>query len=286
MKTMFIALLLVAASFGSVSAQITFYDRSKDTRPARLGKCQTVDTSFMECVYEHCIYDPFFDKTEIVDEILEIGRKASRYSNYNWYIRDSIIVVDYPNGLTVADFYKLTQKIGRTSTTETLKYFDEGKLSHYESIAGDHYVYNESIPSFYWQFTDETDEICGYKCKKAIADFRGRTWNAWYAEDIPVDNGPLKFGGLPGLILKIEDSDKEHIFEAMQIRRSDKDFGHRVRSSQFSTDRKPFNKMLLNYKMDMGSVLNNSPLAPTNPDGSPLITGKRRVFYNPVEKDL
>lgn len=285
MKTMFIALLLVAASFGTISAQITFYDRAKDTRPARLGKCQTVDTSFMECVYEHCIYDPFLDKTEIADEILEIGRKASRYGDYNAYMLDSIIKADYPDGITWDEWHKLSKKFGDSSTTETLKDFEGSKLKHYETIYLENYTYDEELPTFDWQFTDETDEVCGHKCKKATAEFRGRTWNAWYAEDIPVDNGPLKFGGLPGLILKLEDSDKEHIFEAMQIRKSDKDFGHRVRSLQLTTDRNKFNKMLHDYKMDMGSVLNNSPLAPTNPDGSPLITGKRRMFYNPVEKE-
>ena len=287
MKPMFIALLLVATAFGSVSARISSYDsRAVDTRLARLGKYQTVDKSFMECVYEHCIYDPYCDETRIEDEILEIGRKASRYGDYNNYLRDSIIKADYPIGITVDEFEKLGKKIGRSRLTETLKIFDEGKLRHFESIFGEPYVYDEEIPAFDWRFTDETDEVCGHKCKKATAEFRGRTWNAWYAEDIPIDNGPLKFGGLPGLILKVEDYNKEHIFEAMQVRKSDNNFGYKIRSLLIPTDRKTFNKMLYEYKSNPSSFMNGSPLAPTKPDGSPLITGKRRVFYNPVENDL
>ena len=285
MKTMFIALLLVATAFWSVSARISSYDsRAVDTRPARLGKCQTVDTSFMECVYEHCIYDPFFDRTEINDEILEIGRKASRYGNYNSYMLDSIIKADYPDGITREKWNKLHEKIGNGSTTETLKNIDEGKLRHFESIFGEPYVYDEEIPAFDWRFTDETDEVCGHKCKKATAEFRGRTWNAWYAEDIPIDNGPLKFGGLPGLILKIEDSDKEHIFEAMQIRKSDKDFGYKVRSLLIPTDRRTFNKMLHDFRTDVVGFLGGELPAAVKPDGTPA-TPHRRLFYNPVEKD-
>ncbi|MDE6061852.1 MAG: GLPGLI family protein [Duncaniella sp.] len=270
----------------TLSAQSLSDNVAGGSRLARLGKYQTVDKSFMECVYEHCIYDPYCDETRIEDEILEIGRKASRYGDYNNYLRDSIIKADYPTGITVDEFEKLGKKIGRSRLTETLKNFDEGKLRHFESIFGEPYVYDEEIPAFDWQFTDETDEVCGHKCKKATAEFRGRTWNAWYAEDIPIDNGPLKFGGLPGLILKIEDSDKEHIFEAMQVRKSDNNFGYKIRSLLISTDRKTFNKMLYEYKSNPSSFMNGSPLAPTKPDGSPLITGKRRVFYNPVEKDL
>ena len=285
MKTMFIALLLVATAFGSVSARISSYDsRAVDTRLARLGKYQTVDKSFMECVYEHCIYDPYCDETRIEDEILEIGRKASRYGDYNNYLRDSIIKADYPTGITVDEFEKLGKKIGRSRLTETLKNFDEGKLRHFESIFGEPYVYDEEIPAFDWQFTDDTEEICGHKCKKATAEFRGRTWNAWYAEDIPIDNGPLKFGGLPGLILKVEDYNKEHIFEAMQIRKSDKDFGYKVRSLLIPTDRRTFNKMLHDFRTDVVGFLGGELPAAVKPDGTPA-TPNRRLFYNPVEKD-
>ena len=285
MKTMFIALLLVATAFGSVSARISSYDsRAVDTRLARLGKYQTVDKSFMECVYEHCIYDPYCDETRIEDEILEIGRKASRYGDYNNYLRDSIIKADYPTGITVDEFEKLGKKIGRSRLTETLKNFDEGKLRQFESIFGEPYVYDEEIPAFEWQFTDETDEVCGHKCKKATAEFRGRTWNAWYAEDIPIDNGPLKFGGLPGLILKIEDSDKEHIFEAMQVRKSDNNFGYKIRSLLIPTDRRTFNKMLHDFRTDVVGFLGGELPAAVKPDGTPA-TPHRRLFYNPVEKD-
>lgn len=287
MRTIITLSLILCAIFSSdISAQSPNNENwENDARPARLTKYKIVDKSFMECVYEHCIYDPYFDKTEIHDEILEIGRKESRYSEYNRYLRDSIIAVDYPNGLTKGEFYKISKKVGASRTAETNKNFEGNKLKHYESIFGENYVYEEDIPTFDWKFTDETDEICGYKCRKATAEFRGRTWNAWYAEDIPVDNGPFKFGGLPGLILKVEDTNKEHIFEAMQVRKSDKEFGYKIQSFLIPTDREKFNKMMLDYKMDVGSVISTSQYALANPDGTPKKIGKRRVFFNPVEKD-
>ena len=197
-----IMLLLFIAS-GSIAARSL--PSEKGSRPARLGKSQIVDNSFMDCIYEHSTYDPFFDETRIEDWILEIGRKASRYGNYNFYLRDSIFVADYNGKPTLDEYDKVSKKVGSCSQTETLKIFNENKLNHYEGIFIDYYVYTEELPEFDWKISNETDEICGYRCRKATAEFRGRTWDAWYAEEIKISNGPLKFGGLPLSLIHISE---------------------------------------------------------------------------------
>ena len=284
MRILLKTLIILFVSSFNVHAQ-TIRDNANDSELARLGKRQTVDTSFLECVYEHCTHDPFFNETRIDDEILEIGRKASRYGSYPKYVKDSIIATDYPAGISKNDYDKLRKRIGSVSFTETLKDFNSGKLKHFETIFTDHYVYEENIPTFNWTYSDETDEICGYKCSKATTEFRGRKWIAWYSEEIPVDNGPLKFGGLPGLILKIEDTDKEHVIEAIQLRKNTRNFGYKAWSLMIPTDRKTFNKTMLDYKTDVVAFLDNEFPAAVNPDGSPFTHTKRRLFYNPVEKD-
>jgi GLPGLI family protein len=41
-----------------------------------------------------------------------------------------------------------------------------------------------------WQLIpDSTTTIIGYHCQLAKTNFKGRTWLAWYAEDIPVSEG-------------------------------------------------------------------------------------------------
>lgn len=56
-------------------------------------------------------------------------------------------------------------------------------------------------------------KIEGLVCKRAIGEFRGRTYEVWFSEEIPVSCGPWKLWGLPGLIVEVQDfySDVIHI---------------------------------------------------------------------------
>ena len=77
-------------------------------------------------------------------------------------------------------------------------------------------VYSDSIPTLKWDFSGEdNDTIMGYECRKATTEFAGRQYTAWFAPEIPLPFGPYKFGGLPGLILKIEDGERQFVWEAI-----------------------------------------------------------------------
>lgn len=78
--------------------------------------------------------------------------------------------------------------------------------------------YTEVLPSFKWQILSESKEILGYKCQKALGEFRGRKYIAWFAPSIPISDGPWKFCGLPGLILAVEDTDKYFVFTCIDIK--------------------------------------------------------------------
>ena len=43
---------------------------------------------------------------------------------------------------------------------------------------------------------------------------------AWFTSEIPIQRGPWKFGGLPGLIVKISDAKKEYNFELVKLERT------------------------------------------------------------------
>jgi len=55
-----------------------------------------------------------------------------------------------------------------------------------------------------WEQIDSSDVVLSYKCQMAKTIFRGRTYLASYTTEIPIADGPFKFQGLPGMILKVK----------------------------------------------------------------------------------
>jgi GLPGLI family protein len=78
-------------------------------------------------------------------------------------------------------------------------------------------IVKESMPFFNWKLESETKKIGNYQCNKAALDFRGRSYIFWYTTEIPTQFGPWKFFGLPGLIIKIESTDKSILFQLTKL---------------------------------------------------------------------
>ena len=82
---------------------------------------------------------------------------------------------------------------------------------------GTHYLITENITIPEWTLCEDTTSILGMECKKATTNFRGRYWEVWYTEEIPISQGPWKLCGLPGMILKAN-SPKFMLIEAISIK--------------------------------------------------------------------
>ena len=87
----------------------------------------------------------------------------------------------------------------------------------YELSIRTNVIIEEPVPSFNWAIVAETKTLGSYRVQKATTSFRGRRYEAWFAPDLPIALGPWKFGGLPGLILEVYDTDKKFVYEASSI---------------------------------------------------------------------
>ncbi len=84
-------------------------------------------------------------------------------------------------------------------------------------LSGKLYYLKESKTNINWKILDETKKISEFNCQKAIAEFRGRIYSAWFTNELPFNASPWKLQGLPGVVLKVSDEDNKIHFEFKSI---------------------------------------------------------------------
>lgn len=79
------------------------------------------------------------------------------------------------------------------------------------------YLYEEPAVPLDWEIIDETKEYFGYTVQKATTSFAGRNYDAWFAVEIPINDGPYIFYGLPGLIVELYDTEEHYYFGLLNL---------------------------------------------------------------------
>ena len=78
--------------------------------------------------------------------------------------------------------------------------------------------YDEPFSEIDWVINeDSTKIILDYQCIMATTDYHGRKWAVWFTPEIPMQDGPWKFCGLPGLIMEASEPSGQHSFTVTGI---------------------------------------------------------------------
>lgn len=94
----------------------------------------------------------------------------------------------------------------KLTTSEKIYGHDKEKELYTEKRFGrNKYLIKEPFPTVNWKIERQTKNILGYNCQKATGVCKGRLYTAWFSTDVPVNAGPWKLRGLPGLILEAYD---------------------------------------------------------------------------------
>lgn len=266
-----------SVSFGQISPQ-----EERANMPAKVSPYFPKDTSMIDCIYHYEVEDRDLQEKEEYDIILEIGDSVCKFEDYNRYRLDSAYTTAQTI-VTIREYEKLYRKYLPHYDEGVMSYLNSKQLDFFGRVFIDNFTYKEPIPTIDWQLTDSIKEICGYQCKKATCTFRGLKWTAWYC-DIPKSIGPWKLYGLPGLILEAVTEEKDHHFVATTIRKSNKVILYQARD-YFKTNRERYNKALAKYRNNPGASWNNSPLAPKDMKGNVVKVPRRKLFFNPLEKE-
>ena len=99
------------------------------------------------------------------------------------------------------------------------KDFDKSVSTTYDqAVMSDCGYYDEPFSDIDWLIVeDSTKTILDYQCIMATTDYHGRKWTVWFTPEIPMQDGPWKFCGLPGLIMDASELSGQHSFTATGI---------------------------------------------------------------------
>ena len=106
-------------------------------------------------------------------------------------------------------------------TVKLYKDYKAKKIKVVDHISIHWFIYEEILLPQNWEIQDDTTTIAGYSCQKAVCDYRGRCYEAWFASEIPMSEGPWKFCGLPGLIIRLNDTQHHYEFDLIEFKKID-----------------------------------------------------------------
>jgi len=267
MKKNIYFLIIVFASIQSYSQNVT-----------------KIDNATYRCEY---LVTYQLDSTNVNNKLSEtmfllIGSKTSKFLSLTTFLKDSI----KEHSKSSSNLQQL-MAVPKTAFNHTIfKNYPQGKITSTENIFKDYYKYEEPINLFNWIITNETKTISGYNCQKATATFAGRDYVAWFTNEIPIADGPYKFNGLPGLIVKINDTKNHYEYKLTRFKKITGDIGIAERN-YIKTTKKEFKKVKKEFYSNVLEKLQQNGITITNMDDSQKRNLQKRISKNksnPIEK--
>ena len=171
-------------------------------------------------MYEYKFVSDSTNKADIKTELMNLDTtpKGSKFYSYTSYKCDSLMRVDLEKQLktTGSINIKTDQRKGFVRYT-VAKNYQNGNVDFRNRIGMDAFKVTEDR-KIAWKILPNKQKIGNWETQKATTEFGGRKWTAWFCNDIPIQDGPYKFSGLPGIIVKLEDQTQSHVFNLVGIK--------------------------------------------------------------------
>lgn len=237
-KYILVIFLLLACIQEYAKAQISIGDQSHE-------KYMVLDSASYLITYEMNDNSGLTTMKGTTDiQILQIGHDMSKTYSKSLYDNDSVCTALIKKGAMSVPMYQ-----GLASPEDIYKNFPKGKMtvSYRTFINGPVLKYEEPMPIFIWKLLSERKSILNFQCQKAVCTFRGRTYIAWFTQEVPLSEGPWKFHGLPGLILQISDDKNNFEYTCVGIQKIKKKQPIKFWKWQYqNTTRKKLNPFIKN----------------------------------------
>lgn len=169
----------------------------------------SIDECQFVVVYDYLCHTEDKNGNKVTDSLqlaVQVGNKVTKCAEYN-----ATMMNDFHDRQNKE--YQYGEWGARPYNVPTI-YLNhpEGEMRAFDKIIPKRYLVKGAMEKTEWAISEDTLTLGGYLCHRATGMYAGRVWNVWFTENIAVSVGPWKLGGLPGLILKAEDSRRIHSF--------------------------------------------------------------------------
>lgn len=223
-----------------------------------------------QSIADYTIYYDFIFITDTVNNtfsspeefvLLRIGQESIFMTNARYY-NDSALTAfsrnysepDFKSQEELQKYVNLVLEKVPTKAIRSdyriIKNFETSNITSVRMYSSVPIQYMEETMAFEWDFTEGIDTILGLPCMKANTSYGGRHYYAWFTLDVPINDGPYVFQGLPGLILKVVDDKGWYTFTAKNIITEKKQAVVKewIDDKSQKIDRKTFVEKMIGYK--------------------------------------
>jgi GLPGLI family protein len=218
--------------------------------------------------------------------IIDNNLKVSYFFSDNFYKKDSILNLVKKGYLSSSEVIKNPQfRFATNFNSLVTKDFNNSVMITKEKIVSQKYQYNQQL-EMPWELMNELSIINNYKCNKAVLFYAGRKYTAWYASDLPFSDGPFKFNGLPGLILRISDEENQYSFNLINLTKiKNKKFQglydeDRIKKVSFEQ----YKKIKIDYSENPALAFIDSGLNMSNEQETKIRNAAKKKKINNIEK--
>ncbi|UKB85276.1 GLPGLI family protein [Chryseobacterium sp. MEBOG06] len=217
--------------------------------------------------YEYIYKIDSLNKERIEKEVmfLDILKEGSHFYSYPKFVYDSLknVQIQKVSSLRLKEYnFSNFQDKSKTKFSVEKKY-PEYEILLQNEIGGKGYTIIRKRKLLSWNILPDKKKVKNYTVQKATTSFGGRDWVAWFTNEIPFSDGPYCFYGLPGLILTVEDTKGDHIFNLIGIKKDISSEYEFTNDNKFTITEQKFNKIWNDYKKDpsvsiKSTILNSS----------------------------
>lgn len=214
--------------------------------------------------YQYRFVKDTLNKQEITKELmnLDILKDGSTFYSRDVFVSDSIMNAYFENqikttGSMNVDSKMMSQRKGSVRY-KILKKYPEFHIFTATNIGIDPYKVADDR-KLVWKILADKQKIGEFNAQKATTEFAGRQWIAWFSTELPFQDGPYKFHGLPGLIVKLEDRSQTHQFELIGVSKftpsPEKGSEFILKNKAIEINQKQYKKLFLENRNDPAKVI-------------------------------